>query len=341
MLVHRLLIVDGSSILTTCFFATVPKEYYYGRTPEEKQAALSRVMKTSTGICVNGVYAAMKSLTKLLSGYKPSHLAVVWDITRDTFRRRIYPEYKGNRAETVPELKSQFILMQEILEDANIQQFMDADLEADDLIGSLSKQFEGKLPVYIYTKDQDCLQLVNDYTRLWLNTNRADELKATYGVTGIPDNVFEFTPYYVKEVYGLNPIQIIDKKALEGDTSDNIPGVRGVGEKAAVPLLQEFGTIEMIYDALESDEQAFKETCKSLGIRSPVKALKEGKESAILSKNLATIRCKKLEVTLDELRLSINEIALNRQYKRLEFKTLIKPVLETPVIKQAEQGCLF
>lgn len=185
------------------------------------------------------------------------------------------------------------------------------------------------------------MQLVNDYTRLWLNTNRADELKATYGVTGIPDNVFEFTPYYVKEVYGLNPIQIIDKKALEGDTSDNIPGVRGVGEKAAVPLLQEFGTIEMIYEALESDEQAFKETCKSLGIRSPVKALKEGKESAILSKNLATIRCKKLEVTLDELRLSINEIALNRQYKRLEFKTLIKPVLETPVIKQAEQGCLF
>lgn len=337
----KLLIIDGSSILTTCFFATVPKEYYYGKTPEAKQAALARVMKTSSGICVNGVYAAMKSLTKLLNDQKPSHLAVAWDITRDTFRRRIYPEYKGNRAETVPELKSQFILMQEILEEANIQQFMDADLEADDLIGSLSKQFEGELPVYIYTKDQDCLQLVSDYTRLWLNTGKAEELKTTYGITGIPDNVFEFTPYYVKEVYGLNPLQIIDKKALEGDASDNIPGVKGVGAKAAVPLLQEYGTVEMIYEALESDEAAFKETCKTLGIRSPIKALREGKENAVLSKNLATIRCKELAVTLSELHLSINEIALNRQYKRLEFKSLWKPVPETPKIEYAEQGCLF
>ncbi len=338
---NKLLIIDGSSILTTCFFATVPREYYYGKTLEEKQAALSRVMKTSTGICVNGVYAAMKSLTKLLNNQKPSHLAVAWDITRDTFRRKIYPEYKGNRAETVPELKSQFILMQEILEEANIQQFMDANLEADDLIGSLAKQFEQQLPTYIYTKDQDCLQLVSDYTRLWLNTGKADELKKEYKISGIPDNCFEFTPTYVKEVYGLDPIQIIDKKALEGDTSDNIPGVKGVGEKACVPLLQEFGTIEMIYEALEDDEKAFKETCKALGVRSPIKALKEGKESAFMSKNLATIKCKNFEVTLDELTLAINDIALNRKYKELEFKSLFKPIQAPPVGKFAEQGCLF
>ncbi|KUG02585.1 dna polymerase i [hydrocarbon metagenome] len=337
---NKLLIIDGSSILTTCFFATVPREYYYGKTPEEKQAALSRVMKTSNGICVNGVYTAMKSLTKLLNSQKPSHLAVAWDITRDTFRRRIYPEYKGNRAETVPELKSQFILMQELLEEANIQQFMDANLEADDLIGSLAKQFEQQLPTYIYTKDQDCLQLVSDYTRLWLNTGKADELKKEYNVSGIPDNCFEFTPYYVKEVYGLDPIQIIDKKALEGDTSDNIPGVKGVGEKACIPLLQEYGTIEMIYEALEDDEKSFKENCKALGVRTPVKALKEGKESAFLSKNLATIRCKNLEVTLDELTLAVNEIALNRKYKEFEFKSLVKPIHE-PSARVAEQGCLF
>ncbi len=338
---NKLLIIDGSSILTTCFFATVPREYYYGKTPEEKQAALSRVMKTSNGICVNGVYTAMKSLTKLLNSQKPSHLAVAWDITRDTFRRRIYPEYKGNRAETVPELKSQFILMQELLEEANIQQFMDANLEADDLIGSLAKQFEQQLPTYIYTKDQDCLQLVSDYTRLWLNTGKADELKKEYNVSGIPDNCFEFTPMYVKEVYGLDPIQIIDKKALEGDTSDNIPGVKGVGEKACIPLLQEYGTIEMIYEALEDDEKSFKETCKALGVRSPVKALKEGKESAFMSKNLATIRCKNLEVTLDELTLVVNEIALNRKYKEFEFKSLVKQVQEASKLMVAEQGCLF
>lgn len=337
----KLLIIDGSSVLTTCFFATVPREYYYGKTPGEKQAALDRVMKTSKGVCINGVYTAMKSLTKLISTQKPSHLAVMWDITRDTFRRKIYPEYKGNRPQTVPELKSQFILMQGLLEEANVQQFMDSDLEADDLVGSLAKQFEKDIPTYVYTKDQDCLQLVSDHTRLWLVTGKADDFKKEFQTTGGPENAFEFTPMYVREIYGLNPKQIIDKKALEGDISDNIPGVKGVGEKASIPLLQEFGTIEMLYEALEDDEKVFKETCKALGVRSPIKSLKEGKDSAFMSKDLATIRCKNLEVTLDELRLSINEIALNRKYKELEFKSLFRHIDETPFLLEAQQGSLF
>lgn len=343
---NKLLIIDGSSMLTSCFFATVPKEYLYAKTAEEKAEVAHKLLQTSKGQFVNGVYAMTKSLLKIINTQKPSHLAVCWDISRDTFRRRMYPEYKGNRAETVPELKSQFLLMQEILEEANIPQFMDGDLEADDLIGGLVSQFETELTVYIYTKDQDCLQLVSDYTRLWLISSKAEELKKVFKQDNVPDGVFEFTPLLIKEIYGLYPEQIVDKKALEGDQSDNIPGVKGIGEKASVPLLQEYGTIEMIYEALESDENIFKETCKSLGIRSPIKALKEGKESAFLSKRLATIRRNKIEVSLEELRLSINEIALNRKFKELEFKSLLyksepKIQINKPPTQQTTQISLF
>lgn len=163
-----LLLVDGSSMLNSCFFGTVPKEYYRARTPEERRFILPRIMQTRSGVFTNGVYAMSKSLKNLVERCKPGYMAVAWDVSRETFRRGIYAEYKANRAETAPELKSQFAIMQEILRVAGVKQFMDQNLEADDYLGSLSKQFEKNTPVYIYTKDQDALQLVSDYTRVWL-----------------------------------------------------------------------------------------------------------------------------------------------------------------------------
>lgn len=328
-------------MLTSCFFATVPKEYLYAKTPEEKSKIAHKLMQTSKGEYTNGVFAMVKSLIRLLEFKKPSHLAICWDITRDTFRRRMYPDYKANRSETAPELKSQYLLMQGLLEEAGIFQFMDSNLEADDLIGSITKQFEKEIPTYIYTKDQDCLQLVSNFTRLWLVTNKADDFKKLFKVENIPDGVFEFTPMYVEEVYGLTPAQIIDKKALEGDTSDNIPGVKGIGEKSSVPLLQEFGTLENIYEALE-EEDTFRATCKELGIRSPIKSLKEGKESAFLSKDLATIRREPLKITLDKLKLSVDEEAINKKFKELEFKSLYKTEMPSQSLQKNElQASLF
>ena len=229
--------------------------------------------------------------------------------------------------------------MQEVLQAAGIRQTMDSNIEADDFLGSLSKQFESRVPVYIYTKDQDALQLVSDRTRVWLITSKADELKKLYGKPEgfVPNGAFEFSPLLVQEVYGLTPEQIIDKKALEGDTSDNIPGVRGVGEKAAIPLLQEYGTVEGIYDALE-DEKYFKEICKDLGIRSPIKALTEGREMAFLSKVLATIKTDYLPVSLDDLRLRIEETALNEKFRELEFNSLVSEIKPQP---EEAQGALF
>lgn len=337
-----LLLIDGSSILNSCFFGTVPQEYYRAKTPEEKRFILPRIMQTKTGIFTNGVFSMSKSIKNLVERCKPKYMAVAWDITRDTFRRQIYPEYKANRAETAPELKSQFAIMQEVLRAAGIKQFMDSNIEADDFLGSLSRQFEPHTPVYIYTKDQDALQLVSDRTRVWLITSKADEMKKVYGRPEgfVPNGAFEYTPLLVKEVYGLNPSQIIDKKALEGDASDNIPGVRGVGEKAAVPLLQEFSTVEGIYEALE-DEKHFKDVCKDLGIRAPIKSLLEGRETAFLSKTLATIKTDSLPVTLDDLQLHIDRYALDAKFRELEFNSLASTPAAPPKVEAQIQGALF
>lgn len=338
----KLILVDGSSIINACFFATVPREYFIAKSPEERKFILPRIMKTRTGIFTNGVFAMMKSLKRLIKNQQPSHLAIAWDVSRETFRRAMYPDYKANRSETAPELKSQFILMQEILAAAGIAQFMDQYYEADDFIGSLAHQFEEQIPVYIWTKDQDALQLVTDRTRLWLITNHAAELRKKYNHkdAAYPEGSFEFTPMLVKEVYGLYPPnQIIDKKALEGDVSDNIPGVARVGEKTAIPLLQEFGSVEAIYEALE-DEKGFKEMCKELGIRSPLNALKNDREMAFLSKDLATIRCMQLDCKIDDLQLNIKWSALNEKLRELEFHSLIEPNDLKPHSIEDFQGCL-
>ncbi len=335
----KLILIDGSSLLNTYFWATVPREYLIAKTPEERQFYSKRIMQTSEGVYTNGVYAMTKSLLKLIEKQQPTHMAVAWDITRDTFRKKLYKDYKAQRKETLPELKSQFLLMQDLLKAAGISQFMSTEYEADDYLGTLAKRFEDQLPVFILTKDQDALQLVSNRTRLWLISKHEANWCKEYGIDSAPNGAFEFTPLLVKEIYGLFPTQIIDLKGLEGDPSDNIPGVHGVGAKSAVPLLQEYGTIESIYESLE-DELTFKATCKSLGIRTPLKALREGKESAFLSKQLATIatdipNCQNL--SLADLELKIDQNSLSSFYQKLEFRSLY----ETQLKPEPRQASLF
>lgn len=348
---QKLVLVDGSSLLSTNFFATAPMSYMKAKTEEEMEKGRKQLMQIN-GIYTNGVFGMMKELMKIIREQRPTHLCVAWDLNRNTFRRQIYADYKANRGETKPELKSQFPLAQEVLGKLGITQFVFDGYEADDIIGTLSKRFGETIPTFIITKDQDALQLVNEHVRLWYKTSRPEKAKEMYQEFGIdpkefdiPDGVFEFTPLYVKEVYGLTPIQIIDKKALEGDTSDNIPGVKGVGEASAVPLLQEFGTVEGVYDFIESsDEATIKEMLKSLGIkRSPVSYLTKkaekilvdgklvsnelvGKEAAEVSKKLATIKLDMdcLEnIELDTLLLNVNQVAKREEFERLAFKSLL------------------
>ncbi|WCK57191.1 5'-3' exonuclease H3TH domain-containing protein (plasmid) [Aneurinibacillus sp. Ricciae_BoGa-3] len=339
----RLLLIDGSSLLSTSFFGSLPMDYKRAKTDEDRERALSKVMQMN-GEYTNGVFTMMKNIEKILVHQKPSHLSVAWDLNRETFRRVLYPEYKSNRGETNPALKSQFGLAQRVLKEMNISQFVLDGFEADDILGTLSKRFKDDLPVYLLSKDQDVIQLVDEHIRLWLITSKAQDMYAEFGMNqkelDIPDNTFELTPYYVKELYGVNPIQIIDRKALEGDSSDAIPGIRGVGETSSVPLLQEFTNIEGLYEYIEdTPEKEIKAFFKSLGInRSPLSYLTKtsdtqlvGKASALLSKTLATIDCQVpdlVDVQLDDLALRIDMDGRKRVYKELAFKSLLEKELE-------------
>jgi 5'-3' exonuclease len=335
----KLLCVDGSSLLSTSFYGNVPNEYLRAKTDAEREEALKKVLQTKDGQYTNGVFTMMKTLEKIISKQKPTHLVVAWDLNRNTFRRSLYSEYKAQRAETRPELKSQFGLAQEVLRAMNIKQYIIDGYEADDIIGTFAKKFKEQIPVYIYTKDQDALQLVEERVRLWLITSKAKEMYDELGIDvkslNIPDNVFEYTPLYVKEFYGIEPQQIVDLKALIGDSSDNIPGVKGVGEKTVVPLLQEFKTVEGIYEYIENTpEKEIKAFFKELGItRSPLSYLMKtsdtelvGKASALLSKQLATICCDVpdlQDVLLEELHLQIDMEGRKKIYEKLEFKSLL------------------
>ena len=335
-----LLILDMSSLLASSFYGNLPKEYRFAKTDEEKDMYLHKLLHTSDGQYTNGVFTMLTTLLNIIKNQKPKYVVGAWDLTRETFRKRLYEPYKGNRKQIREELSSQFILSQQVCEEIGLAQFAFMEYEADDIIGTLANRFSQEIGVKIMTKDQDSLQLVNDNTRVWLITSKNADMYAEVGINpkelNIPSGVFEFTPDYMETFYGLKPIQIIDKKALEGDPSDNIPGVKGVGEKAVVPLLQEFETVEGIYDFIEnSSEQEIKEMFKLLGIkRSPLSYLTKvsdtelvGKKSAMLSKTLATIKCDISElqdVTLSSLELKINEEVMREVFTRLEFTSLIK-----------------
>lgn len=281
---EKLLIIDGSSLLSTSFYATATA-YLMAKTDEDKEKALERLMKTSDGRYTNGVFPFMRTLLSLIKKNQPTHLAVVWDVSRQTFRQEIAGgTYKGTRKATPHPLKEQFISTQNLLQGI-VPQFLsgrdDEEVyEADDFAGSLAKRFQTEIPVFLHTKDEDYLQLVDSNTRVWLGSSKADKMFEDLNLNrqefNVPDGFFEFTLSTLKDIKGLEPYQIVEYKALCGDTSDNIPGVKGVGEKAVIPLLQEYGTIEAIYETIENlsakEEKELKKFFKeSLGIgRSPI-----------------------------------------------------------------------
>lgn len=340
---EQLFLLDGSSILSTSFFGNLPRTYFSARSEEERASALQKILRTSGGLPTNGVLVMTKMLINLITKFKPSHIAVAWDVSRDTFRRQLYPAYKATRGEMPEELGAQFGVMQSLLEAMNIPQFRFEQFEADDILGTLARKFEDELRVTILTKDQDALQLVSEQTRVWLHTSKVKHYLQQFSLEEksypLPSGFFEFTPHSFREVYGLEPEQMIDKKALEGDNSDNIPGVYGVGEKACIPLLKEFGTVEGIYEQIENltpaEKPAMKQFMKELGIvRPPLEYLLKkpqcdgeivGKEAALLSKLLATIvtNIPELEaLQLNDLALTLNQIGMAQKFSELEFHSL-------------------
>lgn len=279
----RFIIIDGSSLMYRAFFA-LP------------------LLTSSEGIYTNAIMGFANMLGKILTDYEPELVAVAFDKSRKTFRTDMYGEYKGQRAKTPDELKSQIPLLQEFLEALGIAFIEKDNYEADDIIGTLAKKSAAEgYEALIVTGDKDALQLI------------APQVKVMLTKRGIMDmQIFDEAAF--KEKYaGLEPQKLIDIKALMGDSSDNIPGVPGVGEKTALKLLAQFGDLENLLANIENvSGKKLKEK------------LELNQDLARLSYKLATIYCDvDVDFVPDEYRLSPDVLKLQSFCDKYELKTVL------------------
>ncbi len=275
---EKLVLIDGNSLINRAFYA-MP------------------LLTTKKGEYTNAVYGFMNMLFKIFSEIRPDYTAVAFDLKAPTFRHKMYSEYKGTRKPMPEELRSQIPLLKDLLRLMNVAVIEKEGVEADDIIGTIAKHTD--ILTYIFTGDKDALQLVDEQTEVHF-TKR-----------GITD-VEIYTHLNFTEKTGLNPLGIIELKALMGDSSDNIPGIPGVGEKTAKNLLATYNTVENLY--LNTDQLSGKLKEKIIN----------GKDLCFLSKTLATINLD-CGVDCDVNKMTVKlpfSYAVRQRFYELEFKSL-------------------
>ena len=323
----NLLVIDGNSILNRAFYGIRP-------------------LSTKSGLPTNAVYGFLNILKKHIDAISPAKMVCAFDRKAPTFRHKMYDQYKATRKGMPEELAMQLPYAKRAAEALGCQVIAMEGYEADDVLGTISAlaEVDGLYHTYILTGDRDSLQLVSPHTTVILVKTKEDIL---------------YTPEVFREEYGIDPIRLIDVKALMGDTSDNIPGVPGIGEKTALKLIAQAGALEAVYEDLDG-----------LGVTKSVLAkLTSGRDSAFLSKDLATI-CRTAPVSLDDQEAQIDAAALTALFDELEFTALkvrflpdgdtsasVEPVVSTPAfptyaedsvlpdageiaLAAAEDGCL-
>lgn len=288
----KLMVIDGNSILNRAFYGVRP-------------------LSTRDGTPTNAVFGFLNILLKLLEEEKPEGLCVTFDVKAPTFRHLAYEGYKAQRKPMPEDLARQLPIIREVLDAMSIPRYELSGWEADDLIGTIARLDEtAGWETVIVTGDKDSLQLVDEHTTVKLVVSRL-------GQTTTKD----MTPDAFRAEYGFDPIHIIDLKALMGDSSDNIPGVKGIGEKTAMGLIQLYGSIDHLYDHMSNVCQA-PDTPAKPGV---IKKLTEGKDDAYMSYDLATIhRDAPIDFKPeDALRKPVRERELYELCLRLEFAKLI------------------
>ena len=281
---HKMLLVDGMAILFRAYFAT---------------SFTGSIRRTSTGLPVNAVHGFVRYFMNAIDTFKPTHVICCWDMGSTTFRTAQYEGYKSNRPEAPEDLIPQFDLVKEVVASFDVPNVGVEGFEADDCIGTLAALFKDEADVTIVTGDHDMLQLVDDHVSVAI-------LKKGIG------NYMVYSPQSLMEERQLTPQQVIDMKGLMGDTSDNYPGVRGIGEKTAHKLIQEHGSIEGLLASLDTVSKT---------IRAKIEA---DLDMLHLSRDLATIRCDvSLEVELASCCWSYNKDHVLSKFEELEFKSLM------------------
>ena len=291
----KIVLVDGNNLLFRSYYAT---------------AYTGNIMRNKEGFPTNGVYGFVNMINKIISEEKPEYMMVAFDIGK-TFRHEKYERYKDGRRETPDDLKVQFPVAKKILTAMGIKYLECAGYEADDIIGTISMWCE-KDPEYealIVSSDKDLLQLISDETVV--------KLLKTKDYIWMDKKTFNDT-------YGFDPIHMIDLKALMGDSSDNIPGVKGIGEKGAIKLVSEYKTIDNIYENIDKIKGA-----------TQIKLI-DGKEDAYYSKDLVTIyREVPLDITFDDLLYKgENADELIDIYNDLGFYSLLRKINTSDIKKE-------
>ncbi len=297
----KFLVIDANSIINRAFYGI-------------------RLLTTKDGTYTNAVYGFLNIFYKFKEEIKPDYIAAAFDLKAPTFRHKMFDGYKATRHPMPAELVPQIPLLKDVLTALSIPVLEKEGFEADDIIGTVAtKCSDNDIACMILTGNKDDLQLATEYNKIYLVTTRM----------GNTDTEI-FDSSHVFEKYGVTPQEFIDVKAIMGDTSDNIPGVKGIGEKGALSLISTFHSLEAVYENLESDA-----ITKSMRTK-----LTEHRDEAFLSKNLATIDCQ-VPITLDfdAAKDSEGDIpALRSLYTRLEFKSFLKR-LPADTIAETDTTC--
>ncbi len=282
------MIIDGNSIINRAFYATPP-------------------LTNSKGVHTNGVYGFLNIYFKFLAEENPEGAAVAFDLRAPTFRHKMFDGYKASRKGMPDELASQMPILKDVLQKMNITCLSLEGYEADDIIGTVSKMCEEeKKKCTIITGDRDSFQLINDYVTVKLPSTKKGHTETTV-----------YDKEKILECYNLSPLELIDVKALMGDSSDNIPGVAGVGEKTAVKLINQYHSLEALYEDIDNIKGSLKD-----------KLIKD-KDTAFLSRKLGTIdKNVPIDISLSQLDFKeYNKEELFEVFSYLEFKNLISSLI--------------
>ena len=299
----NLLIIDGNSIINRAFYGI-------------------RLLTNKHGLFTNAIYGFLKIMFKHIEELNPEYICVAFDLKAPTFRHKMYKEYKAQRKGMPEELRMQMPVMKEVLSAMNIAILEKEGFEADDIIGTVSRICDDEqIRCNILTGDRDDLQLASDNTNVLLTITKMGSTTTT---------VYDSDAVY--EQYEVTPSEFVDVKALMGDTSDNVPGVKGIGEKTAFGYIRKFKSVEALYENL--DDEIVKPAAS--------RKLEEGKDMALLSKKLCTIdRNVPLDIKTDDfLRKEYNTEKLTELFINLEFNAFLKEIA-TENIKEANTHTEF
>ena len=290
---NKIILIDGSSFMYKAYFAL---------------AVVGNFMKNSKGLCTNAIYTFINMMTSILKTTNPKKILVAFDAGKKTFRHDLCETYKDGRKPMEDEMRMQIPYIKKYLDLVGVPRYEIPLYEADDIIGTIAKEAEEKgYEVSIYSSDKDLLQLITDKVTVYKSKKGINDLE-------------EYSKSHFIETYGFDPIKMIDLKALMGDPSDNLPGIKGIGEKTASKLIIEYGSVEGIIENRDNIKGKMGDL------------IREHYEDALMTKKMVTINNESpIEITVDDIDRKDESDELNDFYRELEFNSFLKKTKVTKV----------